>query len=315
MLPFDSEKLKRLLWEHVSKLYGFKVSPNRKTPITIQSKKLRGMIREILAASDIPLHYTEIAELVSLKQGVNLDITKVHRAVCDVGFLFNRGTYGLIEHLPFSDEQTTYIRTMAEATALSHNTKTQWHSTEILTKLPEQVLRVFEKLDQYLLNIILAESKILSAIGHNTWNIAGPKNNAPKRINIFRSVISVIEEAGHPLSSSEIRKRLAAVCGVNKNLCIPLRDPLIRIQPGIWGINDRDVPIPREQQQKLIDELVDKLNEKQRSIYLYEIADILPLGNCSPYTFFTIAVQDKRLRKTRINYCIRLTEWKDDRID
>lgn len=42
-------------------------------------------------------------------------------------------------------------------------------------------------------------------------------------------------------------------------------DPLIRMQPGIWGINERDVPIAREGQQRLVERLV-----QGRYVYLAE---------------------------------------------
>jgi hypothetical protein len=125
-------------------------------------------------------------------------------------------------------------------------------------------------------------------------------------------VVAIVQAAGHPLSTGEIKERLTAVRGVNEFFQISPIDPLIRMQPGIWGINDRDVPIAREEQQRLVEQLVQCLDEKRSGIHASELPEILPLQACSPDAFLSITSQDKRLKIAQGRY-VYLAEWESPR--
>ena len=137
----------------------------------------------------------------------------------------------------------------------SETSDKQWHSSEILSELSERVVGGFDGLDKYVLGIALAESKMLSPFGKMTWAQAGQDTDDRTRIDIQQAVIAIVKAAGRPLSTGEIKERLTALRGVNEFFQIVPVDPLIRIQPGIWGINDRDVPLSRGEQAELVEEL------------------------------------------------------------
>ena len=81
-----------------------------------------------------------------------------------------------------------------------------------------------------------------------TWPVFAPPLTAEAhseeatsadRINIHQAIISLVDEAGRPLSTSEIRHRLIALRGVNEGFRIAAVDPLIRLGTAEWGLNDR----------------------------------------------------------------------------
>ena len=89
-------------------------------------------------------------------------------------------------------------------------------------------------------------------------------------------------------------------------------DPLVRMQPGVWGVNDRDVPLSREKQARIVEVLVQMLEERHCGIHVSELSGILPLGDCSPGTFLSIAAQDGRLKISQGRYAY-LAEWEGPR--
>ena len=162
------------------------------------------------------------------------------------------------------------------------------------------------------LDIALTKSEILSPLGKMTWVATGQDADDQTRIEIHQAVIALVKAAGRPLSTSEIKERLTAVRGVNEYFGISPIDPLIRVQPGVWGINDRDVPLSREEQRELVEDLVRELDTKQSGIHASELSSVLPLQNCSPDAFLSIAIQDGRLKLAQGRY-VYLTEWNNPR--
>ena len=266
------------------------------------------LVEAILAESDTPLHYTEIAERARIREGRSLDARRAHNAAANVGYLFARGTYGLARHVPLSDEQMSQIRNEADDIVCSEAPGRQWHTSEILSEISERMNGGFDSLGKYVLDIALGGSRMLRPLGKMTWVAAGADTDNQSRIDVHRAVVAIVQAAGRPLSTSEIKERLTAVRGVNEYFQISPIDPLIRVQPGRWGINDRDVPIPREERRELVQQLVNILDKKQSGIHASELSGILPLQDSPPDAFLSIASQDKRLKIAQGRY-VYLAEW------
>ena len=204
------------------------------------------------------------------------------------------------------------IRAEAEDIVCSETLGRQWHTFEILSELAERLDGDTERLDKYILNIALTKSEILRPLGKMTWAATAQDTDDQARIGIHQAVIALVKTAGRPLSTSEIKERLTAVRGVNEFFQIHPIDPLIRVQPGVWGINDRDVPLSREEQRELVEDLVRELDAKQSGIHASELSSVLPLRGCSPDAFLSIAIQDGRLKLAQGRY-VYLTGWGSSR--
>ncbi len=308
LLPDTAKEFGSLLWDKASRFCHFSVAEDGSRILTSYGRGADQLVEAILAESDTPLHYTQIAERARVRDGRSLDARRAHSAAANVGFLFARGTYGLTRHVPLSDEQMFQIRSEAEDILCSEALGRQWHSSEILSEISERMQGGFDGLDKYVLDIALAGSEMLRSLGKMTWIAAAAYTDDQSRIDVHQAVVAIVQAAGHPLSTSEIKERLTAVRGVNEFFQISPIDPLIRMQSGVWGINDRDTPIARAEQLRLVEQLVRCLDEKQSGIHSSELPAILPLQDCSPDAFLSIASQDKRLKIAQGRY-VYLSDW------
>lgn len=314
LLPDTAKEFGALLWDKSSRFCHFSTDPDGSRVLTSYGRGADQLVEAILAESDRPLHYTEIADRANLREERNLDTRRAQSAASNVGFLFARGTYGLARHVPLSDEQMSQVRTEAEDIVCSEAPGRQWHSSEILSEISERMDGGCDGLDKYVLDIALAGSSMLRPLGKMTWIAAGADTHDQTRIDVHQAVVAIVRSAGRPLSTSEIKERLTAVRGVNEFFQISPIDPLIRVRPGVWGINDRDVPISREEQQQLIEKLVQILGQKQSGIHASELSDVLPLQGCPPDAFLSIASQDERLEIAQGRY-VYFSEWESPRRD
>jgi hypothetical protein len=149
-----------------------------------------------------------------------------------------------------------------------------------------------------------------------TWSkAASDAYSSNYRIDLRQAIIAILEQAGTPLSAAAIRQRLIALRGVNEHFQISAQDPLIRVAPGLWGLNDRDLPIKRLDQVHLIDGVIRMLRDKSAGIHISEIPKLnLPRVDHTvpPHVVFSIATRDPRLR-VNVGQYIFLNEWGDAR--
>ena len=314
LLPNSAREFGALLWDMSSQLCHFSTGSNGSRILISFGRGAERLVEAILAESHSPLHYTEIAKRAYMKEGRHLDVRRAHNAAANVGYLFGRGTYGLLQHVPFSQEEMAQIRMEAENIICSEESGRQWHTFEILSNLSERLDDSFDGLDKYVLNIALTESEALNTLGKMIWVAAGQETDDQTRIDIHQAVVALIQAAGHPLSTNEIKEKLTVVRGINEFFQIPLIDPLIRVQPGVWGINDRDVPLSREEQQDLVEMLVHQLATKQTGIHAEELSKILHLRDCPLDAFLSIAIQDGRLKLAQDRQ-MYLTEWNHSEVN
>lgn len=312
LLPDTANEFGTLLWDKASRFSHFSVAEDGSRILTGYGRGADQLVEAILAESDTPLHYTEIAERARSRDGRSLDPRRAHSAAANVGFLFARGTYGLTRHVPLSDGQMSQIRSEAEDIICPAAPGRQWHSFEILSEISERMNGGFDGLDKYILDIALAGSDMLRSLGKMTWVAAAADTDDQSRIDVHQAVVAIVQAAGHPLSTDEIKERLTAVRGVNEFFQIFPIDPLLRTQPGMWGINDRDMPLSREEQQQRVEQLVRCLDEKKSGIHASELPEILALQDCSPDAFLSITSQDKRLKIAQGRY-VYLSEWGSSR--
>ena len=308
-LPPDTAKeFGTLLWDKSSSLCHFSVAEDGSRILASYGRGADQLVEAILAESDAPLHYTEIAERARIREGRSLDARQAHSAATNVGYLFARGTYGLARHVPLSDEQLSQVCGEAEDIVCSEVLGRQWHTSEILSEISERVDGGFDGLDKYVLDIALAGSSMLRSLGKMTWVAATADTDDQTRIDVHQAIIAIVKAAGRPLNTSEIKERLTAVRGVNDVFQISPIDPLIRVEPGVWGINDRDIPLSRDEQRQLIRGLVHLLQQKQKGIHASEISGVVPLRDCPLDAFLSIATQDGRLKIAQGRY-LYLAEW------
>ena len=298
LIKEDAREFRGLFYEKAAEHCHFAEDDKGHRVLVAYGRGAEQVVEAVLSDTERPLHYTEIAKRASVRQGQPIDVRRAHNAAATVGILLAPGTYGLERHINCSTGNSNLIREEAESVVLHGPKGRQWHSAEIFLALLERDIPDVP-LDKYRLDFLMRGSKALQCLGRMTW-VEARQGVAPAsdRIDIRQAIISVVQEAGRPLKTDEIHQRLVALRGVNETFQIGAVDPLIRLDTGLWGLNDRDLPIKRDDQATLIEDLVTTLHRKAKGIHISEIVALTP-QSCPGLTakmIFSLASLDGRFR-------------------
>lgn len=129
-----------------------------------------------------------------------------------------------------------------------------------------------------------------------------------------QAILSILTEAGAPLSAEMIKDRLTRVRGINQTYQIMAFDPVVKLPSGLWGINDRDAPITRAQQKEALESLVRILRVRGEGLHVSELGELgLPYisPEAAPFVFSCLEAEP-RLRTTSSRY-VYLAEWESAR--
>lgn len=241
LLPDTAKEFGTHLWDRSSQLCHFSAGQNSARVLISYGRGAEQLVEAIMAESDTPLHYTEIARRANLRDERNLDTRRAHSAAANVGYLLAPGTYGLRRHVPLTEEQMSEIRTEAEHIVNMEPACRQWHTSEIVSEILKRLGDCPYNLDKYVVDIALASSSILRPLGRMTWIVTCEETDDQSRIDIHQAIVAIIKDAGHPLSAVDIKKKLMLERGVSEYFQIHPIKPLIQLESGLWGINNRDL--------------------------------------------------------------------------
>ncbi len=311
-----SKEFRRPLWDTASRLCHFADLPGGKRVLVAYGRGAERIVEAILSDSDKPLHYTEIAERVSRRLGHEVDVRRAHNAARVVGILLEPGTYGSERHITVTPEDADLLREETEDCVLSGPRDRQWHTSELLAVLTERVTPAAANINKYVLDYLLRKSTVIASLGRMTWmQTETGSETTSNRLDLRQAIVSLLNEAGRPLTTLEIKQGITALRGINESYQIQPFDPLIRVGRGIWGLIDRDVPIKRTDLHALIERLVSVLYDKNAGIHISEISNFdheLGRDGLSPQAVFSLASQDRRLRVSPEEYLF-LDEWGQSR--
>ncbi|MER8970347.1 hypothetical protein NKI25_32865 [Mesorhizobium sp. M0808] len=309
-LSDNCSEFREMLWDAASRQCQFVETDGIPTLVSF-GRSAESIIQAVLAESNRPLHYSEIAELARQRSGKDFDIRRAHNAAANIGFLFGRGTYGLRQHVSMSPEQLKLLAQEAEEIVAEGAPGRQWHSQEIAAALVERETGYSSKINKYLVDIALKESGQLENLGRLVWSDAASRSDGEsQRIDVRQAVMAILNDAGGPLKTEEIRQRVSALRGVDRNFQFASVDPIMRIDPGIWGLNDRDLVIKRPDQPKVLDALATLLGQRKTGVHFSELENspsLKALG-LSATAFFSLATTDPRFR-VNVHRYLYLQEW------
>jgi len=310
LVPEKSREFRTLLWDKASSLCHFADDANGVRWLTSYGRGAEHIVEAVLGASERPLHFTEIAHLASIRAGREIDAHRAHFAAAAIGLLMGRGTYGVERHLPIDGDSLRNLGEEAEEVVADGPTERQWHTYEILASLVERGSDFAGIADKYLIDIALQRSGGLQRLGRLMWvNSPGEQASEAPRIELRQAVISLLQQAGRPLRVRDIQQRLVAIRGGNEHFQIPMVDPLIRVGPGLWGLNDRDISVKRPDQPLFLDCLVDILRHRGFAIHASELStDTVSLPRLPAAAIFSLATADRRMRVNQDQH-LYLREW------
>lgn len=309
-LPVWGKELAPLLWAEASRLCHFSASDGT-TTLTAYGRGLEQLIQVVLEESSRPLHTSEVAKSVGDLSDKQVDEQQIRNPLANVGVLLGRGIYGLRKHVPLSDLEIETVAEVATEIVAGHSSGRQWHTSELLVEVLEIEGSLSDRLDKYGLSVALQMKSKLKYLGRLVWVL--PDADDLHRVDIRDAVIEILDTAGGPLTSREINERLSKFRGLNGTVQIWNRDPVLRVGRGIWGLNDRDLTVKREDQQALIDKVFTALRQKGSGIHLDEIDRYIGgLVSVDPEAVFSIATLDDRIA-VNVGRFAYLKEWGEPR--
>ena len=196
-------------------------------------------VAAVLAQAEGPLHFSEIAKRASEILGKKVDERRAHTALMQGNiWLFDRGTYGLIDHCPLPSSKRQSVCRVVEHMLYQSPINKQWHSEEIIDQLNAQFPGVLEDLDPYVLRMCIEHSPKINFLNRMVWARADSGMTVGDRIETVDSFIEILEEVGEPLSSQELKRRLSEIRGVAENMQIHGNDRLVAVGPNMWGLSE-----------------------------------------------------------------------------
>lgn len=313
IIPEKAREFRTLLWEEATRHCHFSVNEHGDRILVSHGRGVEHAVQAILFDAESPLHYSEIAERVSERLKKRVDVRRAHNAAATVGILMGRGIFGAEKHLGLTSAQIANLAEEASSIILDGPEGKQWHAAEILAVLTERGL-ISEDLNKYAVDYCLRSARGLQRLGRMAWRGAEDAVHSSQRLEMRQAIEAVLMEAGRPLSTADLRQRLVALRGVNDIFQFSTADPLIRLGPGLWGLNDRDIPIPRADQRELFNDVVAILQARRSGIHVSEFPEAL--GNrwveVPAHIIMSLCNFDQRL-KVSLSQFVHLCEWEGPR--
>lgn len=300
------DELKEPLWEKVSTLGIWVKEPNGLRKLVGFGQTSASLVLAIMNASDSALRCDEIFKRIEESEPGN-NFQSIKNAVMENGYLLGRGLYGLRKHCPLDEDELETIRTEVENIFACNDPAKQWHSDELVDEIQNSGFNFEGRLDKYNIFFALEKSDSITYLGRMVWvSKDHTRQTADSRLDVRQATISLLESSGHPLTSSEIKKRLNADRGVNVYFQIFPNKPLIRIRPGVWGLFPRDVTI-LDPDKKVYD-LLSELSARQEGMHYSEVAKFLGLSNEDDVSLIVCLGQESGLKFDKGQYCY-LEAW------
>ena len=314
LLSCKGEELRPELWAAITPYARFASVDEGEPVLVTYGRGVEHLVGAILANSDRPLHYTEIARKITEQFDRPIEARYTHVCVARVGLLYGRGTYGLMKHFPLSDDEADLVVAEAEHLIESSKVGRQWHCNGICEALAERGIDFEGRLNPYVANIALQRSKSLAYLGRLVWSAAADRKlTSAHRIDVHQAIASLLRDEGRPMNYREIREKLVKERGLSDYFQIFPGDLLIRLGPGIWGLLDRDLPLTESDQETVFDEIEEILRQRQSGLHVTEIVGVLTktrqlTKQIDGTTLIALAQRAGRMRVSFGQY-IYLPEW------
>lgn len=311
LISGPGEELRDELWATVHPFAMWAQKTDGERILAGYGRTAEAAVAAILENAGHPLHYEEIYRRSKLVSEKEYEWRALHRAASAVALLYNRGTYGLMSHCPLSVKELALIEAEVEDIAAGADPSKQWHTSELLDELLERGFDFDGQLNKYIVNIALRNSKTFANMRRMVW---GYKENwqasAASRLDMRQAVMALLEEAGHPLNTLELRERLEGDRGLNNHFQIHPQGNLIRLGTGLWGLANRDIKV--DDPDALLGRLAIHLQTTQEGVHASEVSSVL--GDIREEDALALLglVKQKGMRRDRAQY-VYLCSWEDSR--
>ncbi len=238
LFEFSSQELAPLLHEIFDEFLQYQ-DGSQQAILMAFGKSVESVANTVLAQARRPLHFTEIAERANKLLGRKVDERRTHNALNQEHiWLFDRGTYGLIEHCPLPASKRQSVCSTVEKILYQGPINKQWHSKQIVDQLTSMFPGDLKDLDPYVLRMCIEHSPKITFLNRMVWARADSRMKVGDRIEIANAFIQILEAVGRPLSGQELKHRLSDIREVSENMQIHENERLIVVGPNLWGLSD-----------------------------------------------------------------------------
>jgi hypothetical protein len=277
---------------------------------------LSNILEAQLLETTKPLHYIELAQKCSAQVGRHVE-GYVHNSLKDLAYIYGRGIYGTLQHFPLDNKNKKKILVATENIIRQGPATRQWTCSELLSILKERKSDLPDKLDKYILNIILTDSNILKSVGRLVWILKSKTGQCKvPRVDLQKAVLTIIEQAGKPLLIHEIKKLIMKKRGLDEYFTILPTAKIARTKPNTWGLVNRDFLVTKAEQDDILDSIYHKLKKHQEGLHITELkkslfeAGIILHPDFTDYMALSLCQADHRLKVYR-GQIVGLSTWRN----
>lgn len=266
-------------------------------------KSMRGKIKlaieEIFSKSQDLLTISDLIIIFNKKYDINPQNNQLNDALSNNEFIFLFGKNGWGHEKFFrklDDRQLNDVGSaLIEILILSKSSQRGRVGLLEELKVKSKNKRLSELVDRlaphdidWILTKINKNHPKLQSLARGNWIWS---NKSQDRITMSHAALKVLEDAGKPLKTNELEKKVVALRGstnqqfqvrTNRN-----RPELIQLEKEthgqgnytMWGLRDRDLPISKEKETMLFELICKKLNEGVKYIELNDLEEMIKKCN------------------------------------
>ena len=238
LFEYDSQELVNLLYENFDIRLRYQ-DGSQQAPLVAFGKSVESTLMAVLSRAREPLHYSEITQMVSSQSGREVDEHSVHSALSRIQgvWLYGRGTFGLIDHCSLQLSERQRVCSKVEEIIYCARINKQWHSDEIIGQLNTYISDLIEVITPYVLRICIENSPRITYLGRMIWVRSDSGLCVGDRLETTDAFIEILEDAGKPLTSQELKQRLSEARGVSNNMQVHGNERLVQVGRNLWSLS------------------------------------------------------------------------------
>lgn len=244
------------------------------------------------------------------------ELGRVH--VPDEVFFFKRGLVGVRKHFPDFERWLQELVPRAVEIMREHGPQRQWNCIELLDELREEV-DLPSWFGHWHLANILRRTPDVEYLGRLRVALPGVAAGSG-RIYHADLFLELLKQYGEPMPHAELMaraRRKVDVADQTANMTL-LRAPFMKVDPGTWGLLERDVPGGAEAMTEALDQLETSLLRRNRGLPAVAVQRELARlsaahAEWSIETCLSVIRNDSRFRAS-ISGNVGLADWESVRV-
>ena len=172
----------------------------------------------------------------------------------------------------------------------------------------------------YIVNVALRYARRLEPLGRFVWQRGVSREiRADDRRDVADLCVAMLQEAGRPLTTRELEKRVERVRTVHHHFQPHPTKNMARLGAGLWGLVERDFGLSETSRHQVLDSLFVCLEARGTALHVSEITGVLrtvlgprrKIGKA--HAIMGLAQTDERFRVTR-GQSIALAKWTSESV-